>query len=100
MGDVPLFYYDCNSKQFVKEINLPEEHISNFKIWDNQLVIPGIDAHILQGHNWANWYIKQNENWAKHSNLPEAAHCFDMIKYDGAIFAGLGLIFVEILCLK
>lgn len=90
MGDVPLIYFDCASKKFVTEAVFPEEQISNFVFLNDQLVIPGIDANSSQNHSWANWYIYSENCWKKYRNLPNAAHCFDIVEYDGAIFAGLG----------
>jgi len=91
MGPVILNAFDCNANQFVTIGEITEEQISNFRIINDTLVIPGIDATASESHEFANWYkVFATGEIEKYRNLPEAAHCFDMIEYNGKIFAALG----------
>lgn len=92
-GPVDLYYYDLNTKSFVKDTTLNEEQINRFKIVNNKLVIPGIDYHESgdPADLWERGYYYElnGNNWVPKS-IPNAIHTFDVEYYKGQIFVGIG----------
>lgn len=83
-GPIPLISYDFKSKQFLNETIIDDEQINLFRIINNKLFIPGLDA--TQSHNYGNYYVKENTSWKKYRNIPNALHVFDIKYFDNKLF--------------
>ena len=87
----PVFVMKYNSETGVWENTgeLPDEQINRFCIIDGKLTIPGTDPQ----EDWTlgNYYVLQDGIWTVVRNIPYAIHNFDMVEYNGEIFAGLGV---------
>lgn len=70
------------------EFTVDEEQIDRFILLGDALVIPGHDS--LEGWELGNWYRRNAGDWIKMRNIPNGVHVFDMIEYDGLLFAALG----------
>ncbi len=70
------------------EFETDEEQISRFRILDGKLVVPGHDP--TDSWEYGNWYRLEPGGWKKHRNIPGGIHCYDMIQFNGKMFAALG----------
>ncbi len=88
-GPVNMFYYDIKNKEWVSDGVLPDEEISRLFIFEDKLVASGIDPK----DNWdyGNFYSCDTEGWKTNRNIPGGIHNFDMVNFDGKLFAGLGV---------
>ena len=86
-GPVEVYYYDIEKDEFVNEGTLQDEQINRFTIIDDKLMIPGTDPR--EGWELGNYYVWEDNTWVKMRNLPGGVHCFDLIEYNGNIFAGI-----------
>ncbi|MCX6051258.1 MAG: hypothetical protein NTZ60_01985 [Campylobacterales bacterium] len=88
VGPVPLYQY--NGTLFTNEYTVDEEEIDLFKVYNNTLYIPGLDA--TQSWDYGNVYTKVlDNNWRKDRTVPKALHIMDLVLYDNKIFAALGV---------
>lgn len=92
-GPVDVYYYNISTNTFVKEATLPEEQINRFIVVDNKLVIPGIDYHENgdPADLWDRGYFYElnGTSWVSKA-IPNAIHVFDVVKFKGQLFAGIG----------
>ena len=65
-----------------------DEAVHRFVEIGGTLYTPGIDP--TGSWDLGNYYVREGENWKQVRNLPNGLHNFDMIGFDGKIFAGLG----------
>lgn len=89
-GPVDCMAFDLNTQNWVNTGLLTTESIARFCVLDDTLVIPGIDSTI-ENNGWGEYYFLNNGKWQSNKNLPGGIHCFDLIKYNELIFAGLGV---------
>lgn len=66
-----------------------DEEISRFIQIDGTLFAPGTDAR----GDWTlgNYYRYENGMWERFRTIPDGIHVWDMVKYDGKLFFGLGV---------
>lgn len=88
-GPVDMWRYDIKNGTWSNSGTLPEEEIDRFCLIDGKLAVPGIDPQ----EDWSlgNYYVLENEQWVKFRNINGGMHTFDMIEFDGMLFAGLGV---------
>ncbi len=67
---------------------IPDEQIDRFIVIDNQLYIPGTDP--TEGWAYGNFFRLENDKFVKYRTLPNAIHTFDLVEYQGKLFAGIG----------
>lgn len=89
-GPVDMWCYDIDNNTWSNSGTLPEEEIDRFCIIDSKLTVPGIDPQ----EDWTlgNYYVLENNRWVKHRNINGGLHTFDLVEFDGMIFAGLGVL--------
>jgi hypothetical protein len=83
-----IWSYDPKAKEFRIEYHTDEEQVDRFRIIDGHLAVPGhdpTDSWIL-----GNWYRLEDTGWKKYRNIPGGIHCYDIIGFEGKIFAALG----------
>lgn len=88
-GPVDIWYYDLQEKSWVNSGEVPDEEVNRFAVIDGCLVAPGIDPK--DNGAFGNFYRFENDSWTTVKSIPGGLHCFDMVEYDGKIFAGLGV---------
>ena len=88
-GPVDIWYYDLQEKSWVNSGEVPDEEVNRFAVIDGCLVAPGIDPK--ENGTLGNFYRFENDSWTTVKSIPGGLHCFDMVEYDGKIFAGLGV---------
>jgi len=87
-GPVDVYYYDLTKEEFVKEGTLQDEQINRFVVIDDQLIITGTDPR--EGWEYGNYYVWDNDSWITKRTLIGGIHNFDLVKFHGKLFAGLG----------
>ena len=87
-GVTPILAFNKQTQRWVKLSNTEDQAIQRFVELDGTLYAPGIDP----AGSWdlGNYYVLDGEQWKQVRNLPGGLHNFDMIGFDGKIFAGLG----------
>ena len=71
-----------------REAILLEEQIGCFCLIDGKLTIPGWDPKDTP--EYCNYYQLEDGKWQTHSGLPDGWHNFDLVRFDGKLFAGIG----------
>lgn len=87
-GPIGLRFYDTQTGEWNVGEWIMEEQIHAFCEIDGALTIPGTDSCLNAGY--ANYYQLKAGTWEQYAALPNAKHCFDMIRFEDAIFAGVG----------
>ena len=89
-GPAEIWRYDIASSTFAQSAVLPDEEINEFCFIYGNLATPGIDPK--EEWDLGNYYVYENGEWVKRRVLPGGIHCFDIIEYEGLIFAGMGVL--------
>lgn len=87
-GPVNLWYYDFDKKTWEIDTFLEDEQAGRFCIIDDKLYVPGIDPRC--SWDMGSYYRLNGTEWDMLVTLPNALHNFDIVKYDGKLFAALG----------
>ena len=88
-GSTVILAYDIATQTWETTGNADDEAIHRFVEIGATLYTPGIDA--IGGWDTGNFYVLgEDGKWQITRSLPNGLHCFDMIEFDGRIFAGLG----------
>ena len=88
-GPLGIYSMDLSSEEWKCSELLPEEEFNRFCIVDGQLLAPGIDPK--ESWDLGNYYVLNDGAWEQNRVLPNGVHAFDMVLFDGKIFAGLGV---------
>lgn len=88
-GPIDVWYYDIKSKKWQTNATLPDEELSRFLLLDGKLAAPGIDPR--DDWNWGNYYIlnESGSGWDTIRKIPGGMHTFDMVSFQGELFAGI-----------
>jgi len=87
-ASTPIWAFDLASQSWENTAWVAEEAIHRFVEIGGKLCTPGIDP--TGGWDMGNYYVLEENGWQQIRNLPNGVHCFDLIEFDGKIFAGLG----------
>lgn len=87
-GNAPILAFNKKTQSWIKLATTDDEAIHRFVEIDGTLYTPGIDP--TGSWEFGNYYVLDGERWKFVRNLPGGLHNFDMIEFDGNIFAGLG----------
>ena len=88
-GPVNVCYYDLNTSQWVCEGTVDDEEINRFCLINGSLVIPGTDP---RGNGiYGQFYTLEQDQWKTTQSIRGGLHNFDMVAYNGMVFAGLGV---------
>ncbi len=71
-----------------QEESLPDEEINRFLLLDGTLTIPGTDP--VGEPDTGTYYQLVDSEWVTKSGILDGQHNFDLIRYDGMLFAGIG----------
>lgn len=89
-GPIRVWAYDTETDAFVDTGTVPDEEVAKFLLLGDSLVIPGTDPKDDWSHG--NYYVLENGTWTVCSQVEGGIHMFDMAEYEGALFAGLGVL--------
>lgn len=88
-GPTPVLYCDINDLGNWKvQSVLQDEQIGRFLLIDDKLTIPGFDP--IGSPQIGTYYQLENSVWKTKFGILDGLHNFDLIKYDGKLFAGIG----------
>ncbi len=88
-GPVNIWSYSLEERTWKDRGNLPDEQIERFYIFNNKLYTPGSDP---QGSwQYGNYYCCEDGKWTTKNTLPGGIHNFDLVQFEGKLFAGLGV---------
>ena len=88
-GPVNLWYYDFDKQTWEIDTFLEDEQAGRFCIIDGKLYVPGFDPRV--SWDMGSYYRFDGQEWDMLVTLPNTLHNFDIVKYDGKLFAGLGV---------
>ncbi len=87
-GPTDICAYDLRSKKIEVSGRIQQEAVITFVEIEGTLYAPGTDP---QGSGLKSDYYSLSKNgWEKHTVLPRALHHFDLTKFDGVLYAGIG----------
>ena len=85
-GEIIAYDYGSNSYQW--EYDVWEQGVVQLRTFNGKLFVPGIDS---QGSwDWGNFYIYDGNSWTMKSTIPHGIHVFDLVFYQGAMYATTG----------
>jgi hypothetical protein len=88
-GPVNIWSYNLKDRTWKDRGGLEDEQIERFYIFDNKLYAPGSDS--MGTWEYGNYYCYEDGTWITNNTLPGGVHNFDLIKFEGKLFAGLGV---------
>lgn len=89
-GPVTMYGCDLATGEWFAAGELPDEEISRFVMLGDTLVATGTDPKA--NWTWGNYYkLTADRTWETVRNLPGGIHNYDMIAFDGKLFAALGV---------
>ena len=87
-GETVILAYNIATGRWENTGKADDEAIQRFVEIGDTLYAPGLDA--MEGWELGNFYVLQQDGWQKMRTLPNGIHNFDLIEYEGKLFAGLG----------
>lgn len=88
-GGVPVLYCDLDDLgNWQEEAFLYDEQIGRFLEIDGKLTVPGWDPVVSLPSG--SYYQLENGEWQTIVGLPDGLHNFDLVRFDGKLFAGIG----------
>lgn len=88
-GGVPVMYCSLDDLgNWQREGIVLDEQIGRFLVLDDKLTIPGWDPKDTPESG--TYYQLEDGKWQTHDGLPDGLHNFDLVRYDGKLFAGIG----------
>ena len=88
-GAVVITAYNIEAQCWEICGSVADQAVHSFEEIGGTLYIPGIDP--TGGWQLGNYYVlEKNGTWSQVRTLPNGIHNFDMIEFDGKLFAGLG----------
>lgn len=87
-GATPIFAFDIATQRWQNYGTVPDMAIHGYEVIDGMLCAAGIDPS--GGWDLGNYYYLEDGKWKKKRTIPNGIHNFDMIEFDGKIFAGMG----------
>lgn len=89
-GPIQIWAYDTDAHLWLNSGTVPDEEVSKFLLLNGIPAIPGTDPKGDWSHG--NYYLLTDGVWEICSQVENGIHMFDLTEYEGAIFAGLGVL--------
>ena len=87
-GTAAVLAFDIATQTWQSYGTVPDQAIHSYEEIAGTLYAPGIDP--TGGWELGNCYVLEDGKWKVRRNIPNGIHNFDMIEFDGKIFAGVG----------
>jgi len=88
-GPVDIQCFDLSEEAWEKSGTVPDEEVSRFCFINGCLTVPGTDP--TGSWELGNYYRWNDGAWETLRVLPGGIHNFDLVEFDGLLFAGLGV---------
>ncbi len=88
-GPASIYAYDLTTREWNSKGSVRDAQVARFMVFDGVLTLPGIDP--MASWDVGSYYQFNGESWDSYSKIPNGIHNFDMVQFDGKIFAGLGV---------
>ena len=85
-GPIEAWYWDGN--RFAYDTILQQEQIDRFVLIDGLLAVP---SHDPRGTASATIHLFDGSQWTQSGDVSGAAHIYDVIRYNGLLYAALGI---------
>ena len=87
-GAAPIFAFDIASGKWQNYGTVPDMAIHGYSVIDGKLCAAGIDP----SGSWdaGNFYRLEDGKWKTVRTIPNGIHNFDLVEFEGKIFAGVG----------
>ena len=89
-GPIYMTHYSLKEEKWKVDTGLPDEQIERMFVFDNRLYAAGCDPKT--SWSYGNFYYLLNGRWQVNNTIPGGIHNFDMIKFNGKLYAGLGVV--------
>ncbi len=83
------YSFDLTNKVWVDRGRIPDEQIAKFITINGELMISGTDP--TEDWDYGNFFKLENGKFVKYRTIKGGIHCFDMVEFNGDIFASVGL---------
>ena len=87
-GPVAVFSYDLSESIWETSAEIPDEEINRFLLLNGELAFTGVDPK--EDWSFGNYYTLKEGVWVKNRVLPDAIHNFDLVPFEGMLFAAIG----------
>ena len=89
-GTAPIYAYEIESQSWKNSGTVSDQAVHRFLEIGGKLISPGIDP--TDSWDLGNYYVLNDngKGWTKVRTLPNGIHNYDMVEFDGKLFAGLG----------
>lgn len=89
-GPVRMVHYDFAAGEWVTDDYFGDEQIERFYIFNDILYAPGCDSR--GSWEFGNYFTcDKTGKWVMNRTLPNGVHNFDLVMFEGKLFAGLGV---------
>lgn len=89
-GPCDVWRMDISTGEWELSGTVNDEQINRFEMINGMLVIPGTDPKSSWSHG--SHYVFDGKDWQEMRTIPGGVHVFDMVMFDGSIFAGVGAV--------
>lgn len=89
-GPVMMYRYNFEEQAWKLDNSVLDEQIERYFIFDDRLYAAGCDPQT--SWSYGNFYYYEGTSWKTNNTIPGGIHNFDMVKFDGKIFVGLGVV--------
>ncbi len=89
-GPTDIMYYDLEEKTWVNSGTVGDEAVAKFLVLNDKLTVPGIDPRTSTDFSFGNYYVYNDGGWETLSNIPNAAHTFDIESFQDETFYAIG----------
>lgn len=88
-GNTPIYAWSPATKTWTHTGTVLDEAVARFVSVGEALYVPGTDPTT---NTWAygNYYRQTENGWQVQDNLPDSVHHFDLVRYQNALFFGIG----------
>lgn len=89
-GPTDVLSFDFAQRQYTNEFRVDDEAIYSYRVIDDRLTIPGVDA--TENWKFGNIYVLNETGWVKHRTLPNAVHVNDIASFHKRWYASAGTV--------
>ena len=89
-GPVMMYRYNFEEQAWKLDNSVSDEQIERFFVFDDKLYAAGCDPQT--SWSYGNFYYYEGTSWKTNNTIPGGIHNFDMVRFNGKLFVGLGVV--------